>query len=222
MIAPTEMARTERPPRVFIVDDDAAIRSSLRLLMRSTGIPTKGFSTGESFLASDCSSRAGCVLLDIRMAGIGGIEVQRQLRKRGDIIPVIFLTAHGNVPMAVDAMQRGAFDFIEKPCREHLLIERVRKAFEQNLKARHQSAAATDALARIESLTPREREVFEMILAGWKTREMANALQLSVRTIETHRVHIMQKLNATSVADLVRMIASVRRVRPDTVKRELL
>jgi two-component system response regulator FixJ len=174
---------------VFVVDDDSAIRASLRLLLKSVGLPV----------------RAGCVLLDVRMPGMSGPNLQQQLNLRGSILPVIFLTGHGDVSMAVEAMQHGAFDFVEKPFHDQDLIERVHAALEHNAKARSQLAERQSIRARFESLTPREREVLHHVTRGDSNKVMAYDLNISQRTIEIHRARLMEKMQAPSLAHLVRM-----------------
>jgi FixJ family two-component response regulator len=199
-------AAKPRAAAVFIVDDDEAVRNSLRLLVRSVGLTAVTFSSAQEFLATYDPTHAGCLVLDVRMPGLSGIELQQQLNLRGAIIPVIFITGHGDIPMAVEAMRQGAFDFLQKPFRDQELIDRVQRALEED----HSNRAALLERGRIrerrDSLTPREREVLALVTSGKPNKIMAADLGLSQRTIEIHRARVMEKMGATSLAQLVRMM----------------
>src|SRR5579863_10042276 len=166
---------------VFIVDDDEAVRNSLRLLVRSVGLSASTANSAQEFLASYDSAHPGCLVLDVRMPGMSGIELQQQLNLRGAVIPVIFITGHGDIPMAVEAMQQGAFDFLQKPFRDQDLIERIQRALERDARNR----AALDQHARIRErlhlLTPREREVLDLVTRGKPNKIIASDLGLSQR-----------------------------------------
>jgi len=190
---------------VFVVDDDSAIRASLRLLLKSVGLAVSTFDSAQSFLDACSDEGAGCVLLDVRMPGMSGPTLQQQLNLRGSILPVIFITGHGDVSMAVEAMQHGAFDFVEKPFHDPELIERVHAALEQNAKARRQLTEHQSIRKRFDSLTPREREVLQHVTRGSSNKVMAYDLNISQRTIEIHRARLMDKMQAPSLAHLVRM-----------------
>ena len=190
---------------VFVVDDDSAIRASLRLLLKSVGLPVSTYDSAQGFLDAYSDEWAGCVLLDVRMPGMSGPNLQQQLNLRGSSLPVIFLTGHGDVSMAVEAMQHGAFDFVEKPFHDQDLIERVHAALEHNAKARSQLAERQSIRERFESLTPREREVLQHVTRGDSNKVMAYDLNISQRTIEIHRARLMGKMQAPSLAHLVRM-----------------
>ena len=201
---------TTRQPIVFVVDDDSGVRSSIRILLKSVGINTVAFPSAREFLAAYDQGQPGCLVLDIRMPGMSGMELQLELNRLGAVIPVVFITGHGDVPMAVEAMQQGAFDFLQKPFRDQDLIHRVQKALEHD--ATHRAALRqTDAIkTRLASLTPREREVLDLLADGKQNKVMAAELGLSQRTVEIHRANVMDKMQARSVAQLVRMLLDVR------------
>jgi two-component system, LuxR family, response regulator FixJ len=192
-------------PMVFIVDDDEAVRNSLRLLVKSVGLPASTANSAQEFLASYDPAYAGCLVLDVRMPGMSGIELQQQLNHRGAVIPVIFITGHGDIPMAVEAMQQGAFDFLQKPFRDQDLIDRIQRALEKDRLSRGELTQRNRIRERRESLTPREREVLDLITSGKPNKIMAADLGLSQRTVEIHRARVMEKMGASSVAQLVRM-----------------
>ena len=196
----------ERAPVVFIVDDDEAVRSSLRLLLKSVGLIPEALGSAREFLHKYDPTQPGVLVLDVRMPEMSGLELQEQLSLLGAVIPVIFITGHGDVPMAVEAMQAGAFDFLQKPFRDQDLIDRIQRALEKDRANR----AVLDELAvirqRLESLTPREREVLNMVAGGKPNKIMAADLGVSQRTVEIHRARVMEKMGATSLAQLVRMV----------------
>ena len=191
-------------PIVYIVDDDDEVRESLADLVDSVGLTAEMFANAPAFLAHYSSEHVGCVLLDIRMPGMSGLELQQALDERGSSLPIIFISGHGDIPMAVDAMRRGAVDFIEKPYRDQDLLDRVNAAVEAGRK-RQSEQAEIDAIARrIESLTPREREVMGLIVQGHANKVIAIDLGLSQRTVEVHRARVMEKMGVRSLAQLVR------------------
>ncbi len=190
---------------VFIVDDDEAVRNSLRLLVRSVGLTATVFQSAQEFLTSYKPAHPGCLVLDVRMPGMSGIELQHELNLRGAVIPVIFITGHGDIPMAVEAMQQGAFDFLQKPFRDQDLIDRVQRALEKDRANRSELSQRTRILERLESLTPRERDILALVTSGKPNKVMAADLGLSQRTVEIHRAHVMEKMGASSLAQLVRM-----------------
>lgn len=199
-----------KQPIVFVVDDDSGVRSSIRILLKSVGINTTAFASAREFLAAYDQSQPGCLVLDIRMPGMSGMELQQELNRLGAVIPVVFITGHGDVPMAVEAMQQGAFDFLQKPFRDQDLIHRIQKALERDT-AHRDALRQTDSIkTRLESLTPREREVLELLAEGKQNKVMAAELGLSQRTVEIHRANVMDKMQARSVAQLVRMLLDVR------------
>jgi len=194
-----------KPASVFVVDDDDAVRNSLRLLLKSVGLPTVAFASAREYLDSWHPDQPGCLVLDVRMPGMSGLELQEELNRRGAIIPVIFISGHGDIPMAVEAIQHGAFDFLQKPFRDQDLIDRVQRALAAD-HADRQSLAQRDVLRRrYGSLTPREQEVLLLVTKGKANKVMAGDLEISQRTVEIHRARVMEKMGAQSLAQLVRM-----------------
>lgn len=190
---------------VFIVDDEEPIRDSIALLMRSIGLRSKGYADAQAFLAAYRPEEVGCVVLDVRMPRMSGLELQQALNRRGWTLPVIIVTGHGDVRMAVEAMREGALDFLQKPFNDDELIRRVQKALEHDTRHRQQSGDREGLLQRLASLTPREREVAQRIVAGQANKVIALELQLSERTVELHRARVMQKMGARGVAQLVQL-----------------
>jgi two-component system, LuxR family, response regulator FixJ len=197
------------PPTVFVVDDDESVRGSLRFLLRSAALESRAFGSAQEFLASYEAAQPGCLVLDVRMPGMNGLELQQELNLRGAIIPVIFITGHGDIPMAVEAMQHGAHDFLQKPFRDEDLIERVRRALAKDAKARAALEEHKAIRGRLDSLTPREREVLALMARGKPNKIMAHELGVSQRTVEIHRARVMEKSGASSLAELVRMVMDV-------------
>jgi two-component system, LuxR family, response regulator FixJ len=191
---------------VFVVDDDEAVRSSTKLLLKSVGLPAVTYSSAQEFLDHYDPLQPGCVVLDVRMPLMSGLELQQLLNIRGAIIPVIFITGHGDIPMAVEAMQHGAFDFLQKPFRDQDLLDRVQKALEKDRINRVQLREKNRIQERRESLTPREREILELMTRGKPNKVMAADLGVSQRTVEIHRARVMEKMGASSLAQLVRMV----------------
>jgi len=204
----------DRAALVFIVDDDDAVRNSIRLLMKSLGLATRPLSTAQEFLATYDPQQPGCLILDVRMPGMSGLELQQQLNVRGAIIPVIFITGHGDVPMAVEAMQQGAFDFLQKPFRDQDLIERVQRALAKDQSNRVELSEKAKVRERFDSLTPREREVLALVTSGKANKVMAADLNVSQRTVEIHRARVMEKMHASSLAQLVRMMMDLEELPP--------
>ena len=196
----------EPQPTVFIVDDDEAVRSSLRLLLKSVGLPATGMPSARQFLETYDPQQPGCLILDVRMPGMSGIELQQQLNLRGAVIPVIFITGHGDIPMAVEAMRQGAFDFLQKPFRDQDLIDRVQRALAKDKADRAELGHRSRTRDRLETLTPREQEVLRLVTSGKPNKVMAGDLGVSQRTVEIHRARVMEKMGANSLAQLVRMI----------------
>jgi FixJ family two-component response regulator len=196
----------ERASIVFIVDDDEAVRASLRLLLKSVGIAATALGSAHEFLANHDASQPGCLLLDIRMPGMSGLELQQALNLRGAIIPVIFITGHGDVPMAVEAMKHGAFDFLQKPFRDQELLDRVQLALTKDKENRVALSQHSKIRAHLESLTPREREVLDLMTRGKPNKVMAADMGISQRTVEIHRARVMEKMEASSLAQAVRMM----------------
>ena len=193
-------------PIVFIVDDDEAVRNSLRLLVKSVGLSATALVSAQEFLVSYDPLQPGCLVLDVRMPGMSGLELQQQLNARGAVIPLIFITGHGDVPMAVEAMQQGAFDFLQKPFRDQDLMDRIQRALEKDRANRAELGERSRIREQYETLTPREREVLALVTSGKANKVMAADLGLSQRTIEIHRARVMEKMGASSLAHLVRMV----------------
>lgn len=198
---------------VYIVDDDPDVRDGMRLLMRSVGLPVETFASGDEFLERYERELAGCLVLDIRMPGLGGLELQERLLALGSSLPIIFITGHADVPMAVEAMQKGAFDFIEKPVRDQDLLERISEALDVHRRRRSREASLSEIEARYSKLTKREREVMVLVIAGKPNKVIARELGASQRTIEIHRSRVMSKMQARSLAELVRMGLQLERSR---------
>ena len=196
---------SQHSPTVFIVDDDQAIRRAMELLMRSVGLNHEIYHSGDEFLAAHSADRAGCLVLDIRMPGLGGLELQQKLIELDSALPIIFITGHGDVPMAVEAMQKGAVDFIQKPFRDQDLLDRIREALEMDLERRSEREEKAEVAARLDKLTKREREVMDLVVTGKPNKVIAYELGVSQRTVEIHRARVMEKMGARSLADLVRM-----------------
>ena len=190
---------------VYIVDDDQAIRHAMELLMRSVGLDYEIFHSGDDFLSSHTDDRAGCLVLDIRMPGLGGLELQERLNELGSSLPIIFITGHGDVPMAVEAMQKGAVDFIQKPFRDQELLDRISEALKVDQARRSEREGQTEVRNRISKLTNRERQVLDLVVTGKPNKVIAYELGVSQRTVEIHRARVMEKMQAKSLADLVRM-----------------
>jgi len=193
------------PPTVFVIDDDDAVRGSLKLLFKSINLPVGVFASAQEFLPRYSADQPGCLVVDVRMPGMSGLELQQQLNLRGAMIPVIFITGHGDISMAVEAMQHGAFDFLSKPFRDQDLIDRVQRALEKDAVNRRAFGRSDSIRERLQSLTPREREVLELVTNGKPNKVVAADLGVSQRTVEIHRARVMEKMQANSLAQLVRM-----------------
>ena len=196
---------SEQKSTVYIVDDDQAIRHAMELLMRSVGLDYEIFHSGDDFLSNHTNDRARCLVLDIRMPGLGGLELQEQLNNTGSTLPVIFITGHGDVPMAVEAMQKGAVDFIQKPFRDQELLDRIGEALKTDQERRSAREEKAEVQSRVEKLTNRERQVLDLVVTGKPNKVIAYELGVSQRTVEIHRARVMEKMQAKSLADLVRM-----------------
>lgn len=195
-------------PIVYIVDDDKAIREALQSLLEDAGFKVQAFADGPSFLAACGNDCAGCVVLDLSMPGMNGHEVQSALKERGVNIPLVFLSGQGHIPSVVKAVQDGAVDFLEKPVKGDALLDRVRKAMALDKERRQLQEAIRDARRRHARLSPREREVMALVIAGLSSKEIAQDLGLSPRTVEQHRAHIMYKMGAANITELVNMAAN--------------
>jgi FixJ family two-component response regulator len=205
---------TKAEPTVFIVDDDLSVRRSTERLIRAAGLKVQTFTSAREFLKNPRPEGPACLVLDVRMPGLSGMDLQRELTQSGINIPIIFITAHGDVPMTVRAMKAGAVEFLTKPFRSRTLLDAVLAAIERDRSA-HKERSETDELRqRYEQLTPREREVMPLVAAGLLNKQVAGELATTERTIKFHRAHIMQKMGAESLADLVRMVEKLGISRP--------
>ncbi len=209
---------TPAEPTVFIVDDDDAVRQFVCKLVESVNLNAEAYASGREFLDGYDGDRPGCLLLDIRMPGMSGLELQQELKSRGFELPTIVLTGHGNVQVAVQAMQMGALDFVEKPFNNELLLARVQKAVAVGLRAHQQRVSHRDIEARLASLTRREQQVLEFVAAGKKNRAIANQLNISEKTVELHRANLMEKMQAGSLAELIKMVVGIETDAQDAVK----
>jgi two-component system response regulator FixJ len=198
-------------PRVFVVDDDAAVRDSLSLLIRSVGLEAEAFETAQGFLDAYAPPRWGCLVLDVRMPGISGLELQQQMAARGISLPIVFLTAHGDIPMAVQALKAGAVDFILKPFRDQDLLDKIHEAIAVHGRLLKKLQSREVILERLGTLTTREREVMDLVVAGKANKVIALDLGISRRTVEIHRGRIMEKMQAGSLSELVQFALESRR-----------
>lgn len=192
-------------PVVFVVDDDEAICESLRLLIADIGLEVRTFTSARQFLEEYDPSHPGCLVLDVRMSGISGLELQARLNEMGVHIPTIIITGHADVPMAVEAMKAGATDFIEKPFRDQVLLDSIQKAVDLDLRVRRQRQEHQDIQLRIQLLTQREREVMDRLVAGKSNKNIAFDLGISQKTVDFHRANILDKIGVSSVVELVRL-----------------
>jgi two-component system, LuxR family, response regulator FixJ len=192
-------------PAVYVVDDDDGMRRALDALLSTVGYKTAVFARPRDFLATFKMDAPGCLVLDIRMPDMSGLELQQHLNRMGSMLPVIFITGHGDVPMAVQAMKEGAFEFIQKPFRDQDLLDRINHALKQDAENRSTLARRAEVLHRLESLTPRERQVMDLVVEGAANKVIAIDLDLSERTVEIHRAKVMEKMGARSVAHLVKL-----------------
>jgi FixJ family two-component response regulator len=195
---------TNIPDVVYVVDDDPSIRRSLERLFRSVGHECISFGSAEEFLECQRRDAPSCLVLDVRLPGLSGLDLQRELAEANAHIPIIFLTGHGGIPLSVRAMKAGALDFLTKPFHEQDLLDAVRQAIDRDEEARRQRAETSSLRQRFETLTPRERGVFSLIVSGMLNKQVAGELGASERTIKFHRHRLMEKMEAASLADLVR------------------
>ena len=196
---------------VCVVEDDSVVRQSLAMLIGTLGVEVCGHATGRAFLDDPASRAAACVVLDVRMPGLGGLEVQARMAELGMTAPVIFITGHGDVPMAVEAMRGGAVVFLQKPFDNQALLARVRQAIDRGRDLRQAAEQRGIAAARLATLSPREREVLDLLVAGKMNKAIAADLGISAKTVEDHRASLMRKMQVRSVAELVRLAADGRR-----------
>jgi FixJ family two-component response regulator len=200
-------AKMNPEPTVFIIDDDEAVRRFLSGLIASVGLHVETYASAQEFLDADEPSQPGCLLLDIRMPGMSGLELQKELASRNIRIPIIILTGHGNVQVAVHAMKAGAVDFIEKPFNNELLLDRIQMAVAESVDADTTRVKQDEIAHRMELLTPREHQVLDIVAAGETNKAVARRLDISEKTVEIHRARVMEKMQAKSLADLVKMVA---------------
>ena len=196
---------TETEPIVFIVDDDDSVRKSLARLTTSMGLKVETFSSANTFLKRDAYDGPACLVLDIRMPGLSGLDLQTELAKAERTLSIVFITGHGNIPMSVQAIKAGAVDFLEKPFEDQALLDAVNLAIQKDSAARQRQAELSLIQQRVDSLTPREHEVFALVVTGMLNKQIAFELGTSEKTIKVHRARVMQKMKADSIADLVRM-----------------
>ncbi len=197
---------------VFVVDDEPAVRDSLRTLLGTYGLPVEAYASGHEFLESMDKTRAGCLVADVRMPGMSGIDLQHELARRNIPIPVIVITGHGDVPMAVQALKAGALDFIEKPINDDVLVSSIRNALDRDRRSREEDGETARLAERAARLTPRETEVMDLIVSGLSNNAIAQKLGISARTVEHYRANIMQKTEAASLSHLVRMAIRIGRI----------
>ncbi len=203
------MSATE--PVVYVVDDDPSFRRSTERLIRSAGHKVQSFGTAAEFLSANVAQTPGCVVLDVRLPGLSGLDLQRELTRKGNHLPIIFMTGHGDIPMSVRAMKAGAVEFLPKPFRDEDLLDALRQALERDRAARERQARCATIRERFESLTGREREVMALVVTGLLNKQIAGELGTVEKTIKFHRAHIMRKMGAESVATLVRMAEQLKR-----------
>ena len=197
-------------PTIFIVDDDEGVRESLQALLEAEGFAAETFASASAFLAGDTAARPACLIADIRMPDMDGLELQEELVRRKAGLPVIVVTGHGDVPLAVRAMKAGAIDFLEKPYDETVLLGSLRRALAEAEEATERAAAVQEAEARLATLTDRERQVLDLLAAGRPNKVIAYELDISPRTVEIHRARVMEKMRAKSLAELVRMVVALQ------------
>ena len=195
----------ETEPIVFIVDDDESVRKALSRLIKSVDLKVETFSSANDFLKRDPYDGPACLVLDIRMPGLSGLDLQAELAKSERTSSIVFITGHGNIPMSVQAIKAGAVDFLEKPFEEQALLDAVHLAIQKDRLVKEKLAELRKIQERVESLTPREREVFALVVTGMLNKQIAFEMDISEKTIKVHRARVMQKMQADSLADLVRM-----------------
>jgi RNA polymerase sigma factor (sigma-70 family) len=206
------MSNEQSEPTVFIVDDDQEVREAIQLLMRSVGVTAVSFASAQAYLDQLDCDRPGCLILDVRMKGMSGLDLQERLAQEPIHPPIIIITGHGDVPMAVRAVKAGAVDFIEKPFNDQTLLDAVHRAFDQDARNRGQALRIADIQERLARLTPREREILDQVIGGKRNKTIAADLGISQSTVEAHRAKVMEKLEARSLSDLMRMMMAIEQV----------
>ena len=196
-------------PVVFVVDDDPSVRSSLKFLMSSVGLQVESFDSADALLQRKLPDSPSCLVLDVRLRGLSGLDFQRELAARNCHMPIIFITGHGDIPMSVRAMKAGAVEFLTKPFRDQDLLDAVRIALEKDRESRERKKEVSDLKERFNSLTPREQKVISMVVSGMLNKQIADQLGTAENTVKVHRSRAMEKMHAQSVAELVKMIAKL-------------
>jgi FixJ family two-component response regulator len=205
---------SESGPIVFVVDDEPSVCASVKRLVRSVGIEVQTYSSAQEFLRGKRPDAPGCLVLDVRLPDLSGLDLQQELAKANITLPIIFVTGHGDIPMSVRAMKAGAVEFLTKPFREQDLLDAIQHGIQQHRTLREQRAEIFDLQCRYESLTLREREVFPLVAGGWLNKQVASQLGASEKTIKVHRGQVMHKMKAESLADLIRMAEKLKITSP--------
>jgi len=203
-------------PVVFVIDDDPSVRTSLKFLISTVGLQVESFDSAEAFLRGKLPDRPSCLVLDVRLHGMSGLDFQRELTARSLCIPIVFITGHGDIPMSVRAMKAGAVEFLTKPFRDQDLLDAIRIALERDQARRDQEKNATELQQCFDSLTPREQEVVSMVVSGMLNKQIAGQLGTAENTVKVHRSRAMAKMHAQSLADLVRMVEKLKHPSPNT------